>query len=136
MQLGYFSNFESSSMYLRLEFVINMDRSLIHNVEDEEKQKMKINPIPPLEENPTTTFLTILDEVLYLKDIGKYLRSKFETIGEMRISREFEYSYNQDMSFKTSYEHLEENEIIKIIFQLNSICYYLKVYQTIRNQDC
>lgn len=104
---GIYQILKVLSVNLSLEFVVGMDRSLNHNVEDEEKPKVKVNPIQPLDEDPTISFFIIPKRVMYLENIGIHLKSEFETIGEARISNEFDHVYNQNMSFKTSYECLE-----------------------------
>lgn len=67
-----------------------MKESMVHNVEEIPRCKIKLNPIPPFEDEPATMFSQTHDEVLYLEDVGSYTQCKFETIGEGNISNEFE----------------------------------------------
>lgn len=45
---------------------------MLRNVMEVPRPKFKLNPIPPVEEDPNTTFSQIPNEVMYLKDIRSY----------------------------------------------------------------
>ena len=46
-----------------------MEESMGHNVKEVPRHKLKLNPIPPLEDDLAIPFLQIPDGVLYLQDI-------------------------------------------------------------------
>ena len=55
--------------------------SVVHNVENEERPKLKIFSMKTIDENPNSTLSITLNNVVYLEDIGSYHINKFEPIG-------------------------------------------------------
>ena len=58
-----------------------MDMTVVHNVENIERCKLKVVSMKHLEGNLNLALSTTPNNVLYLEDIGSYLSSKFETVG-------------------------------------------------------
>ena len=75
-----------------------MDMSVVHNVENEDKPKLKFVSIKPTKGNPNSTLFITLNNVVYLEDIGNYLNSKFESIGSEYMNKDMEIVFNHDMT--------------------------------------
>ena len=74
--------------------------SIIQNVENVERPKLKVVLVKSLEENPNLTLSITLDNEVFLEDVGSYLCSKFETIGSEFMNRDMEIVFNHDMTIK------------------------------------
>ena len=90
-----------------------MDTSLIHNVRDKNRPRLKKEPIEPLEEDPRFSLSSVPDKFLHLENVKSYLGCKLEIVSDSDFTSEYLKIYNQDMSLKQGYEHLEDNEIVK-----------------------
>ena len=51
--------------------------SIFHNVENEERPKMKVVSMKPIEGNPNLALSITPNNVVYLGDVGSYLINKF-----------------------------------------------------------
>lgn len=87
-----------------------MDKSLIHNVEDEVRPKLKVNHVKYVSDDPSFMLSKIPKNVIHLEDVGSYLRSMFQNVGEDHISKEFDNIYNQDIKY------LKDNNLVKLLF--------------------
>ena len=54
---------------------------VVKNVENEDRPKLKVVSVKPVEGNPNSALSITLNNVVYLEDVGSYLTSKFESIG-------------------------------------------------------
>ena len=90
--------------------------SVVHNVENEERPKLKIVSVKPIEGNPNSMLSITLNNVVYLEDVGSYLNRKFETIGSVYMNKDMEFFFNLDMNMKPGFEHLKEFDLFKYHF--------------------
>ena len=51
-----------------------------------------------------------------MEDIGSYLNSKFESIGNEYMNKDVELVFNHDMTLKPGFEHLKELDLFKYHF--------------------
>ena len=90
--------------------------TVVHNVENIERPKLKVVPMKPLEGNLNLALSTTLNNVVYLEDIGSYLSRKFETIGGEFMNKDMEIFFNHDMTVKPTFEHLKDLYLFKYYF--------------------
>ena len=93
-----------------------MDISVVHNVENEDRPKLKVISVKLVEGNPNLALSITLNNVVCLEDIGSYLNSKFESIGSEYINKDMELIFNDDMTMKPRFEHLKELNLLKYHF--------------------
>ena len=65
-----------------------MNMLVVHNVENEERPKLKVIFMKPMEGNLNSTLSITPNNVVYLEDVGSYLNSKFETIGSEYMNKD------------------------------------------------
>lgn len=97
-------------------FVVIMDISVVQNVENIERPKLKVVLVKPLEENPNLALSTTPNNIVYLEDVGSYLCSKCETIGSEFMNIDMEIVFNHDMTIKLEYEHLKDLYLVRYHF--------------------
>ena len=90
--------------------------SVVHNVENEERPKLKVVSMKPIEGNPNSTLPITPNNVVYLEDIWSYLTSKLESIGSEYMNKDMELVFNHDMTMKPEFEHLKELDLFKYHF--------------------
>ena len=93
-----------------------MDMLVVHNVENEERLKLKFIFMKPTEGNPNSTLSITPNNVVYLEDVGSYLTSKFESIGSEYINKDMELVFNHDMAMKPEFQCLKELNLFKYHF--------------------
>ena len=93
-----------------------MDMLIVHNVENEERLKLKVVSIKPIEGNPNLTLSITPNNVVYLEDVGSYLNSKFESVGSEYMNKDMELFFNHDMTVKPKFEHFKELDMLKYYF--------------------
>ena len=76
-------------------FVRGMDISVVHNVENEDRLKLKVVSIKPIEGNPNSALSITLNNVVYLEDVGSYLNSMFESIGSEFMNKDMELVFKK-----------------------------------------
>lgn len=90
-----------------------MDMSMVHNVKDKNRPKIKKEPVELAEIDNSLALSSVPDGVLHIENVKGYLGCKFETLGDADFSDDYRKLYNQDILVKPAYGHLENNEIIK-----------------------
>ena len=90
--------------------------SIVDNVKNEDKPKLKVFSVKPIEGNHNSTLSLTLNNVVYLRDLGSYLNSKFESIGSEYMNKDMELVFNHDMNVKLRFEHFRELELFKYHF--------------------
>ena len=93
-----------------------MDMSIVHNVENEDRPKLKVISMKPIEGNPNSTLSITLNNVVYLEDIGSYLNSKFESTMSGYMNKDMELFFNHDMTIEPKFEHLKKLDVFKYHF--------------------
>lgn len=93
-----------------------MDKLVVHNVENEDRPKLKFVSIKSTKGNPNSVLSTTLNNVVYLEDVGSYLNSKFESIGSTFMNKDMELVFNHDMTMKLRFEHIKELDLFKYHF--------------------
>lgn len=93
-----------------------MDISVVHSVENEERPKLKVVSMKPIEGNPNLALSITLNNVVYLEDIGSYLNRKFETIGSKYMNKDMEIVFNHDILVNPRFEHPKELDLLKYHF--------------------
>lgn len=93
-----------------------MDMSVIHNVENEERPKLKFVSMKPVEGNPNSTLSITLNNVVHLVDVGSHLNSKFESTRSEYMNKDMEIVFNHGMTIKPRFEHLRELDLFKYHF--------------------
>ena len=94
-----------------------MDISMVHNVKDKNRPKIKKELVEPAEIDDKLALSSVPDGVLHIENVKGYLGCKFETLGDANFNDDYRKLYNQDMSVKPAYGHLENNEIINYSMQ-------------------
>lgn len=87
--------------------------SIVQNVENIERPKLKVVPMKPLKENLNLALSITPDNVVFLEDVGSYLYSKFETIGSEFMNRDMEKKFNHDVTINPRYEHLKDLDLVR-----------------------
>lgn len=77
-----------------------MDISLICNVENEERMKLKVIFMKPVERNPNFVLSIMSNNVVHLEDVGSDLNNKFEFIGSEYMNKDMEIVFYHDMTIK------------------------------------
>ena len=93
-----------------------MDMSIVLNVENVKRPKLKVVPMKPLDENRISALSITPNNIVLLEDIGSYLCSKFETIGSEFMNKDMEIVFNHDITIKLRYEHLKDLDLFKYHF--------------------
>ena len=84
--------------------------SIIHNFEDDERKKLKVTPMKPLERNLNSALSTTLNNFVYLEDVGNY---PLEVSLRTRI---WNFLFNHDMNVKPRFENLKDFDLFKYHF--------------------
>ena len=84
-----------------------MDMLVVHNVENEERPKLKVISMKPVEGNPNSTLSITSNNVFYLEDVLSYL-NKFESIQSKHMNKDMELVLNHDMTMKPIFEYLKK----------------------------
>lgn len=90
-----------------------MDVSLIHNVRDKNRPRLKRELVEPLGDDPRLALSSVPDRVLHLENMRGYLGCKLETLSDSDFTSEYQKIYHHDMTLKQGYEHLKDNEIVR-----------------------
>ena len=93
-----------------------MDISIVHNVENEERPKLKVVSMKLVEGNTNSALCITLNNVVYLEDVGSYLNNKFESNGSEYMNKDMELDFDHDMTVKPKFEHLKELDLLKYYF--------------------
>ena len=93
-----------------------MDMSVVHNVENVDRPRLKVVSMKPIEGNPNSTLSITPNNVVSLEDVGSYLNGKFESIGSEFINKDMELVFNHDMTMKPRLEYLREPDLFKYHF--------------------
>ena len=93
-----------------------MDMSVVHNVENEDRPKLKVVSMKPTEGSPSSALSITTNNVVYLEDVGSYLNIKFESIGSEYMTKDMELVFNHDMTVKPEFEHLKDLDLFKYHF--------------------
>lgn len=87
--------------------------SVVYNVENEERPKLKVISMKAIEGNPNWALSITQNIVVYLENIGSYLNNKFKSIGSEYMKKDMELIVNHEMTMKPIFEHLKELDLFK-----------------------
>lgn len=99
---------------------------VVHSVENKDRPKLNIVSIKPTKGNPNSALSITSNNVVYLKDVGSYLNSKFKSIGSEYMNKDMELIFNHDMNMKPIFEHLKEIDLFKYHFYHEMDTYHIE----------
>ena len=93
-----------------------MGMLVIHSVKNEERPKLKVVSMKPVEGNPNSRLSITLKNVVYLEDTRSYVTSMFESIGSEYMNKDTQLVFNHDMTVKPKFELLKVLDLFKYHF--------------------
>ena len=69
-------------------------------------------------DDPLGAFLQVPENVLHVEDIRSYIHCKIKSIGDDEIHRDLGTMYNNELSLKSEYVHLEDLNFVRYMFYI------------------